>query len=106
LHLGNISIARDWGWAPEYVEAMWLMLQQLQPDDYVIATGETNTLEDFVREAFAAFGLEWHEHVISDASLLRPSEIMTSRGNPEKALNVLGWKAHHSMRDVGGALVV
>ncbi len=100
LHLGNISIARDWGWAPEYVEAMWLMLQQPQPDDYVIATGETNTLEDFVREAFAAFGLDWHEHVISDSSLLRPSEIMISRGNPEKASKVLGWKAHHSMSEV------
>jgi GDPmannose 4,6-dehydratase len=100
LHLGNISIARDWGWAPEYVEAMWLMLQQPEPDDYVIATGETNTLESFVKEAFSAFGLDWSEHVISDPSLLRPSEIMTSRGNPEKAFNVLGWKADHTMRDV------
>ncbi|MDD2733771.1 MAG: GDP-mannose 4,6-dehydratase [Desulfuromonadaceae bacterium] len=100
LHLGNNAIARDWGWAPEYVEAMWLMLQQPEPDDYVIATGETNTLEDFVREVFSLFGLDWHEHVISDPSLLRPSEIMTSRGNPAKALDVLGWKARYSMREV------
>ena len=100
LHLGNISIARDWGWAPEYVEAMWLMLQQPEPDDFVIATGETNTLEDFVREVFAAFGLEWREHVVSDPSLLRPSEIMISRGNPEKARKILGWQAKYSMRDV------
>lgn len=100
LHLGNISIARDWGWAPEYVEAMWLMLQQSEPDDYVIATGETNRLEDFVKEAFAAFSLNWHDHVISDPSLLRPSEIMISMGNPAKALKILGWQARHSMRDV------
>jgi GDPmannose 4,6-dehydratase len=100
LHLGNISIARDWGWAPEYVEAMWLMLQQPEPDDYVIATGETNTLEDFVRETFSVFELDWREHVMSDPSLLRPSEIMISRGNPEKARKILGWQAQHSMPDV------
>ena len=100
LSLGNISIARDWGWAPEYVEAMWLMLQQPDPDDYVIATGETNTLEAFVQEAFGAFGLDWSEHVISDSSLLRPSEIMVSRGNPGKAETLLGWSSKYRMRDV------
>lgn len=100
LHLGNTSIARDWGWAPEYVEAMWLMLQQEQADDYVIATGETNTLEAFVAEAFRCVGLEWQEHVISDPSFLRPTEIMVSRGNPAKAINQLGWQATLRMRDV------
>ena len=100
LHLGNISIARDWGWAPEYVEAMWSMLQQPHPDDYVIATGESNTLEDFVAEAFRVFDLDWREHVISDPSLLRPSEIMVSRGNPEKAARELGWRAESRMREV------
>jgi len=100
LHLGNISIARDWGSAEEYVEAMWLMLQQAQPDDFVIATGETNTLEDFVEAVFEAVGLEWCAHVVSDPSLLRPSEIMVSRGNPDKALHKLGWKAKRKMRDV------
>jgi GDPmannose 4,6-dehydratase len=100
LHLGNISIARDWGWAPEYVEAMWLMLQQEQPDDFVIATGETNRLEDFVAEAFHCVGLDWQEQVISDPSLLRPSEIMVSRGNPGKAADILGWQATNRMRDV------
>jgi GDPmannose 4,6-dehydratase len=100
LHLGNISIARDWGWAPEYVVAMWRMLQQEQPEDYVIATGESNTLEDFVAEAFQVFGLDWREHVISDPSLLRPSEIMVSRGNPEKAARDLGWRADSRMREV------
>jgi GDPmannose 4,6-dehydratase len=100
LYLGNISIARDWGWAPEYVEAMWLMLQQERADDYVIATGETNTLEDFIAAAFTAVGLEWKEHVISDTSLLRPSEIMVSCGDAAKAANILGWKASLRMRDV------
>jgi GDPmannose 4,6-dehydratase len=83
LHLGNISIARDWGLASEYVEAMWLMLQQNAPEDFVIATGETNTLEEFVSEVFSFVGLDWHDHVVTDSSLLRPSEIMISRGNPE-----------------------
>jgi len=100
LQLGNISIARDWGLAPEYVDAMWRMLQQDAPDDYVIATGETNTLEDFVAETFAQLGLGWQEHVSSDPSLLRPSEIMVSRGNPGKACKDLGWRAENRMRDV------
>lgn len=100
LHLGNISIARDWGWAPEYVEAMWLILQQEKSDDFVIATGETNTLEEFVAEAFGCIGLDWREHVISDPALLRPSEIMISRGNPGKAAAVLNWQARYYIRDV------
>lgn len=100
LHLGNISIARDWGSAEEYVAAMWLMLQHQQPEDFVIATGETNTLQDFVAAVFQAVGLNWSEHVITDPSLLRPSEIMVSRGNPAKALQKLGWRATRTMRDV------
>ena len=100
LQLGNISIARDWGWAPEYVEAMWRMLQQTQPKDYVIATGETNTLEDFVVEVFTQLGLDWQGHVTTDPSLIRPSEIMISRGKPLKAEKELGWKAQYRMRDV------
>jgi GDPmannose 4,6-dehydratase len=100
LILGNITIARDWGWAPEYVEAMWLMLQQDKADDYVIATGETHTLKDFVFEAFKVFGLESEKYIVSDSSLLRPSEIMVSRGNPLKAMNVLGWQAKTKMPDV------
>ena len=100
LQLGNISIARDWGLASEYVDAMWRMLQQDAPGDYVIATGETNTLEHFIAETFAQLGLDWHEHVSSDPSLLRPSEIMVSRGNPCKAGKELGWRAEYRMRDV------
>jgi GDPmannose 4,6-dehydratase len=100
LKLGNIAIARDWGWAPEYVDAMWRMLQQDSPCDYVIATGETNTLESFVADVFAQLGLNWRDHVSTDLSLLRPSEIMGSRGNPSKAARNLGWQAKHRMKDV------
>jgi len=100
LMLGNISIARDWGWAPEYVDAMWRILQQDIPEDYVVATGETNTLEDFVAEAFNFVGLDWREHVVVDKSLLRPSEIMVSRANPVRVLQKLGWQARYKMKDV------
>jgi len=105
LHLGNISIARDWGSAEEYVEAMWMMLQQDTPGDFVIATGETNTLEEFVAAAFDCVGLDWHDHVVTDASLLRPSEIMVSRGNPYKASEKLGWRARLKMKDVVSMMV-
>ncbi|MHC1699090.1 MAG: GDP-mannose 4,6-dehydratase [Geobacteraceae bacterium] len=105
LHLGNMSIARDWGWAPEYVEAMWLMLQQEQPSDFVIATGETNSLSDFVAEAFRCVGLVAQDHVEADPTLLRPSEILVGRSNPAKALQVLGWQAHNKMKDVVNLMV-
>ena len=100
LQLGNISIARDWGWSPEYVDAMWRMLQRDTPEDFVMATGETNKLEDFVVEVFSQLGLDWLEYVSFDESLIRPSEIMISRGNPLKAEKELGWKAHYRMKDV------
>jgi GDPmannose 4,6-dehydratase len=100
LLLGNISIQRDWGYAPEYVEAMYLMLQQDQPDDYVIATGESCPLEDFVAAAFACVGLEWQDYVISDTSLLRPTDLAISRGNPTKAKDKLGWQAKSKMNDI------
>ncbi|MGH2416305.1 MAG: GDP-mannose 4,6-dehydratase, partial [Microcystaceae cyanobacterium] len=100
LHLGNISIQRDWGWAPEYVEAMYLMLQQNEPDDYVIATGESHKLEEFVAMTFACVGLDWHNHVITDASLLRPTDLAISRGNPAKAAENLKWQAKHKMPDI------
>lgn len=100
LSVGDLSIARDWGWAPEYVEAMWLMLQQDTPDDYVIATGEANTLEQFVAEVFDTVDLNWRDHVVFDPSYVRPSEIQFSRGNSGKAAGVLGWEAGNKMRDV------
>ena len=100
LQLGNMDIQRDWGWAPEYVEAMYLMLQQEQPDDYVIATGESCKLADFVATAFATVGLNWQDHVISDRSLLRPTDLAISRGNPNKAKEKLGWQAQYKMTDI------
>jgi len=100
LHLGNISIQRDWGWASEYVEAMHLMLQQDKPDDYAIATGETNSLEAFVEAAFAEVDLNWHDHVVADASLLRPTDLSVGRANPVKARQELGWEAKLKMKDV------
>lgn len=92
LELGNIDINRDWGWAPEYVEAMWLMLQQEQADDYVIATGKSCSLGYFVARAFKWFGLNWREHVVFNDELRRPSEIIHSRGDPAMAEIRLGWK--------------
>jgi GDPmannose 4,6-dehydratase len=105
LQLGAISIARDWGFAAEYVDAMWRMLQREKADDYVIATGETNTLESFVAHTFAVLGLTWEEHVTTDPSFLRPSEIMISRGNPDKARRELGWGAVCRMKDVIGVMI-
>ena len=100
LTLGNLAVARDWGWAPEYVDAMWRMLQQEEADDYVIATGESHTLEEFVAETFGCVGLDWHEYVEIDQSLFRPSEIMHGYGNLAKAKRGLGWKAVSHMADV------
>lgn len=93
LRLGNLSISRDWGWAPEYVRAMRSMLLADKPDDFVIATGQTNSLEDFVAKAFAAVGLDWRGHVDLDQDLVRPADIAISRGDPSKAEHVLGWRA-------------
>jgi GDPmannose 4,6-dehydratase len=93
LTLGDLSASRDWGYAPEYVEAMWLMLQQKQPDDYVIATGESHTVDELAAAAFAEFGLDHRDHVVVDRSLFRPSDIHYSRGNPARAKERLGWEA-------------
>ena len=100
LPLGDLLIARDWGWAPEYVEAMWLMLQQETPDDYVVATGQTYRLQDLVETAFTQLGLDWRKHVVTDTSLARPNELKVSRADPAKARSRLGWKAKYAMPDV------
>jgi len=100
LQLGNIEICRDWGWAADYVEAMWRMLQQDQADDFVIATGHTNSLEYFVELAFAHFGLSWQDHVHVESNLFRPSDIRLSCANPHKAATKLGWTAGVSFEDV------
>lgn len=100
LKLGRLDISRDWGWAPEYVEAMWLMLQQETPEDYVIATGTTVTLEEFVAEVFRCLGLDWKDHVVVDAEFLRPTDLLVSRADPSKAERQLGWKARYKVADV------
>lgn len=100
LVLGDVAIQRDWGWSPEYVDAMWRMLQTDSPDDFVIATGESNSLEDFVATAFSQVGLDWRQHVVQDRTLFRPTELRYSCGRAEKARQVLGWQASMRMRDV------
>ncbi|MFM2272448.1 MAG: hypothetical protein RL702_1513 [Pseudomonadota bacterium] len=105
LRLGNLDIVRDWGWAPEYVEAMWRMLQVETPDDFIVATGQSRSLEDFVRAAFESVDLDWREHVESDASLGRPADLQWSGGVPDKAEQVLGWKAARHMPDVARLMV-
>lgn len=100
LFLGNLSIRRDWGWAPEYVEAMWLIIQQKVADDYVIATGEPHSLEEFVDAAFAHFGLAWRDHVEIDENLYRPADIACGFGDASKAAKLLGWRAETRMPDV------
>jgi GDPmannose 4,6-dehydratase len=93
LVLGNISVSRDWGWAPEYVNAMYLILQQEKPDDFVVATGKSISLEEFVEKAFSYFNLDYRNHIIYDNDLLRPTDILYSSGNASKAEHLLGWKA-------------
>lgn len=106
LSLGRLDIARDWGWAPDFVDAMWRMLQMEQPDDYVIATGVTHTLEDFVAQVFERLDMDWKEHVDTDPTLFRPSEIIHSAGDPAKAEQVLGWKASTSFPQLIERLVL
>jgi GDPmannose 4,6-dehydratase len=101
LLIGNLDIHRDWGWAPEYVMAMWLLLQQNKAEDFVIATGRTVSLQYFVERAFAHFSLDWQRHVESDPSLLRPTDIRFGRANVNKAATLLGW---HNKTDVDGVV--
>jgi GDPmannose 4,6-dehydratase len=105
LQLGRLDIARDWGWAPEFVEAMWAMLQTERPDDYIIATGKTHTLAEFVAEAFASVGLDWREFVRSDPAFNRPADLAWSGGSPVKAERDLGWRATVTMAEVARRMV-
>jgi GDPmannose 4,6-dehydratase len=100
LRLGDITVKRDWGWAPEYVQAMHLMLQQEQPEDYVIATGKSYSLQDFVATTFAYLGLNWEDHVVTEPSLFRPIDIAAGKGNPTRAKQSLGWQAQSSMEEI------
>jgi len=92
LRLGNLDARRDWGYAADYVTAMWAMLQQEEADDYVVATGETHSMQEFAERAFARAGLDWRQHVEVDDALIRPAEVDLLVGDPSKARNVLGWK--------------
>ena len=100
LKLGNLEARRDWGYAGDYVKAMWLMLQQQSPDDYVIATGETHSVRELVQIAFARAGLDWREHVVEDPELTRPAEVNLLQGDASKAKRVLGWEPEVGFREV------
>jgi GDPmannose 4,6-dehydratase len=92
LYLGNLEAQRDWGYAPDYVEAMWMMVQAPEPDDFVIATGETHTVREFLEKSFRHAGLDWEPHVEIDPRYFRPSEVDALQGDPTKARESLGWK--------------
>jgi GDPmannose 4,6-dehydratase len=98
LYLGNLDAKRDWGYAREYVEAMWLMLQQDQPDDYVIATGKSHSVEEFLTKAFSQVNLDWHDYVELDSKYLRPAEVDLLIGDASKAKRVLGWEPKVSFK--------
>ena len=101
LQLGNLDISRDWGWAPEYVEAMWLMMQLDRPDDFVIGTGRKESLKYFAAKSFEYFDLDWNDHVVIESSFFRPNEILSNFGNPEKAIKLLHWQ---STTDIDGVI--
>ena len=100
LEMGNIGIQRDWGWAPEYVEAMWKMLQLESPEDFVIATGKTVSLEYFVERAFQFFGLDCRNHLVVNTNLLRPTDIHVGAADPTKAAQLLAWQPQVSVDGV------
>ncbi|OCB21449.1 GDP-mannose 4,6-dehydratase [Mycobacterium malmoense] len=105
LTLGDVQIKRDWGWAPEYVDAMWRMLQQPDGSDFVIATGESHTIEEFAEAAFGHVGLDWREHTDLSEALRRPSDLAEALGDASKAREVLGWSQTYCMRDVVKSMV-
>jgi GDPmannose 4,6-dehydratase len=100
IFLGNLDARRDWGYAPEYVEAMWLVLQQREPDDYVIATGESHSVREFVEEAFSIVGLDWQNHVRFDSRYVRPTEVDHLLGDASKAQRKLGWQPKTTFREL------
>ncbi len=100
LFLGNLDARRDWGFAPDYVNAMWRMLQHREPDDYVVATGETHSVADFLDESFTRVGLTWRDHVVLDANFQRPAEVDTLLGDASKARRVLEWQPRTLFADL------
>ncbi|MCG3178542.1 MAG: GDP-mannose 4,6-dehydratase [Phycisphaerae bacterium] len=105
VYLGNLAAKRDWGFAGDYVQAMWLMLQQETPDDYVIATGETHSVQEFVEEAFALLGLDWHKHVEIDPRYFRPAEVDLLLGDAGKARAKLGWQPTVTFKELARMMV-
>ena len=105
LYLGNLDAKRDWGYAPEFVEAMWLMLQRDEPEDFVIATGEAHTVREFVEAAFDHVGLDWERYVAIDPRYFRPAEVDELLGDPSRALEKLGWKARTTFSDLVALMV-
>lgn len=105
VRLGNLDARRDWGHAREYVKAMWLMLQQDEPEDFVIATGEQHSVREFAEAAFSQLGLEYREHVVTDPQLLRPTDVENLLGDPSKAKQKLGWSYQVSFKDLVGEMV-
>jgi GDPmannose 4,6-dehydratase len=105
LRLGNLDAKRDWGFAGDYVEAMWRMLQQDEPDDYVIATGETHSVREFCEEAFSHAGLDWQEHVKVDPKYFRPAEVDLLLGDPSKSRRVLGWEPQVTFKELARMMV-
>lgn len=100
LYLGNLSASRDWGFAGDYVEAMWMMLQQEKPDDYVVATEDSHTVEEFLEVAFGYVELKWRDHVVIDKRYFRPAEVDNLKGDASKAKRVLGWKPKVGFKDL------
>jgi GDPmannose 4,6-dehydratase len=105
LYLGNLDARRDWGHAADYVEAMWLMLQQPKPDDFVIATGESRSVRDFLAAAFARLNLDWEKYVVVDSRYYRPTEVDHLQGDASKARAVLGWRPTRSFEDLVNEMV-
>lgn len=105
LVLGNLDSKRDWGFARDYVEAMWLMLQQEKPDDYVIATGETHSVREFLEHAFRRVDLDWKQYVKTDERYMRPAEVNILCGNPAKAMRILGWSPRVKFEELVGMMV-
>lgn len=105
LFLGNLDAKRDWGYAKDYVEGMWMMLQQDQPDDFVLATGETQTIRQFLDYSFGHLGIDWSEHVEIDPRYFRPTEVNLLLGDPSKAKDMLGWTAKTSCRQLAELMV-
>jgi GDPmannose 4,6-dehydratase len=100
LTLGSLEVERDWGWAPEYVEGIAMMLEKPLPEDCILATGESHTLSEFVKTAFELIGKDWREHITQDQNLMRPADIVRNKVDPAKAATYLGWKAKYHMKDV------